>query len=152
MKTRLLLPILCLSVSACAPPPPPAPIAATASPVQSGAAQGPIQLTNTTGPFDGTYTNIAIQNISAGNALPSAGEGSASCPNYQVAPPLTITNGLARVQVNNLTFQGYVTPQGGLVLRSGLGQKFEGQIDHQHIVSGRVIGACAYNVSWQRSS
>ena len=78
--------------------------------------------------FDGTWIGGPVHNMSAGSALPGGGEGSSSCPNY-AAPPLTIFNGLAQLDVQNIRFQGYVTPQGALAMRTGVGQRFEDQID-----------------------
>ena len=65
---------------------------------------------------------------------------------------MTISNGLAQVQALNRTFQGYVTPQGALAMSSGRGQRFEGQIDSQNVLTGRLVGQCAYNLSWRRSA
>jgi hypothetical protein len=152
MRRSFLAGISLFAISACAPQPASPPAAATPSEVQPlSYAAG--SSANTTQAFDGTYTGVAIQNISKGNTLPVAG-GSArvNCPNYPVPPAVTIANGLAQVQVLNLTFQGYVTPQGALAMRSGVGQKFTGQIDNRYVLSGQVLGACAYNVSWERSA
>jgi hypothetical protein len=102
--------------------------------------------------FDGTYAGSSIANMSQGNALPNASEGSSNCPNYPTPPPVTISNGLAQLDVLNLRFQGYVTPQGALAMRSGAGQRFEGQIDPQFVLRGRVIGACVYDAAWQKSA
>src|SRR5215831_8210426 len=60
-----------------------------------------------------------VSNMSAGNALPAGGEGFSSCPNF-AAPNLTISNGLAQLDVLNVKFQGYVTPQGALAMRTGV--------------------------------
>jgi hypothetical protein len=109
---------------------------------------------NTTTAFDGTYNPASVQNISQGNALAGAGGGganTANCPNY-TASPLVISNGLAEFQVLYLRFQGYVTPQGSLEMSSGQGQHFSGQINPQGVITGRATGACAYNVSWQKSA
>ena len=91
------------------------------------------------------------EQLSAGSALPAGGEGFSSCPNY-AAPNLTISNGLAQLDVINVRFQGYVTPQGALAMRTGAGQRFEGQIDSQNMLKGRVIGACVYDATWRRSA
>jgi hypothetical protein len=72
---------------------------------------------------------------------------SANCPNY-TASLLVI----AQFNVLYLRFQGYVTPQGSLEMSSGQGQHFSGQISPQGVISGRATGACAYNVSWQKSA
>src|SRR5215831_17009409 len=54
--------------------------------------------------------------------------------------------------VINVRFQDYVTPQGALAMRTGAGQRFEGQIDPQNVLRGRVIGACVYDATWRRSA
>jgi hypothetical protein len=151
MRRSLLAGVALLAISACAPQPASAPTGGPPSQVQPlSYAAG--SSANTTQAFDGTYTGLAIQNISKGNTLPVAG-GSAilKCPDYGVPPTLTITNGLAQFEVLNLTFQGYVTPQGKLSMRSGFGQTFVGQIDNRYVLSGQVLGSCAYTGSWQRS-
>src|SRR5262245_53131505 len=79
------------------------------------------------------------------------GEGFSSCPNYG-APNLTMSNGLAQLDVTNVRFQGYVTPQGALAMRTGAGHRFEGQIDSQNMLRGRVIGARVYDATWRRSA
>src|SRR5262249_26696409 len=57
--------------------------------------------TNTTTAFDGTWIGGQVSNMSVGSALPSGGEGFSSCPNY-AAPNLTISNGLAQLDVINV--------------------------------------------------
>src|SRR5262249_854678 len=104
---------------------------------------------NTTTAFNGTYSFRGEQNISRASALPSPGEGSSNCPNYP-ASPFTISNGLAQFDVLNIRFQGYVTPQGSLEMRTGVGQHFKGQVNSQGVITGRVIGACVYDASWQK--
>ena len=75
---------------------------------------------NTTGAFDGTYTSVAIQNISQGNTLGVAGGNSPiTCQDYRNQQPVTINNGLGQFQLLGYTFQGYVTPQGRLKMISG---------------------------------
>ena len=107
---------------------------------------------NTTSAFDGTYNPGPVKNMSKGNALPRAGEGVANsnCPDY-TASRLVIANGLARFDVLNIRFEGYVTPEGSLAMRTGVGQRFEGRINPLGVVSGRVIGACVYHASWQKT-
>lgn len=139
MKRLFLLGISLLGVSACAPQPSPPP-AAMAAPAAQQAAGSP---TNTTTAFDGTYDGSFVQQISA--VTPNA-----QCPNLRVAPALTIRNGIARFAALNLTFQGYVTPQGRLVMQSEGGQTFEGQFDPYFVLTGRVTGNCAYDAKWQK--
>jgi hypothetical protein len=149
MKRSFLLYVSILAILGCA----------QQQPAPTATATGPITATsyaagsaaNTTTAFDGTWTGGAVTNISAGSALPGGGESSSSCPHY-AAPPLIISNGLAQFDVQNIRFQGYVTSQGALAMRTGVGQRFEGQIDAQNVLRGRVIGACAYDVTWHKSA
>src|SRR5262249_53968336 len=102
--TRLLL--LCgsgLAIAACAPqePPPPPPAAAPPAGYATGS---PAAVTTF---YDGTYEGNFVQQITAGNP-------NVQCPNYRVAPSLTIRNGVARFAALDLDFQGYVTPRGEL--------------------------------------
>jgi hypothetical protein len=147
MKRSFLLCLSILAIIGCAQqqPAPPATGPITPTSYVAGSAA------NTTTAFDGTWTGGLVHNMSAGSALPNASEGSASCPNY-AAPPLTISNGLAQFDVQNIRFQGYVTPQGALAMRTGVGQRFEGQIDAQNVLKGRVIGACVYDATWHKSA
>jgi hypothetical protein len=149
MKSLFPLSIALFVVSACASQPSMQTTAAGSSSVQPVIyAAG--SSANTTSSYDGTYTGVSIGKVAS--IMGNGGEGSASCPNYSAAPPLTISNGLAQAQALNLTFQGYVTPQGALAMSSGRGQRFEGQIDNQNVLTGRMLGACAYDVSWRRSA
>jgi len=146
---RFKLYALILAISGCAQQQPAPPAMATSPITPTSYAAG--SAANTTTAFDGMWTGGAVRNMSAGSALPGGGEGSSSCPNY-TAPPLTISNGLAQFDVQNIRFQGYVTPQGALAMRTGVGQRFEGQIDAQNVLKGRVIGACVYDASWHKSA
>jgi hypothetical protein len=134
MRQSFLLGISLLAVSACTPQEPPPP---TMAAPPSNAAASP---SNTTF-FDGTYNGSFAQNISAAGS---------QCPNYTVAPPLTISNGVARFAALDLEFQGYVTPQGELRMQAPTGQTFEGQIDPYYVLRGRVTGNCVYDATWQR--
>jgi hypothetical protein len=151
MRQLLLSGISLLAVAACAPPTPPPAVAGQAiTPVSyvSGSAA------NTTRAFDGTFTGLSVQNVAGGSITPGASTASVNCPNYTVAslPALTISNGLAQFQAIGLTFQGYVTPHGGLAMNSGVGQTFRGQIESRNVLSGQVLGRCAYNLSWQKTA
>lgn len=124
MRQSFLLGISLCTVAACAPPtPPPAVAGQPITPVSyaSGSAA------NTTRAFDGTFTGLAVQGVSGGSITPGASTASVNCPNYTVAslPPVTISNGLAQFQAIGLTFQGYVTPQGGLMMNSGSAKPFK---------------------------
>ncbi len=131
MRRLLLLSVPVLAIAACAPqqPPPPPPMAATEAQPQ------------TTTYFDGTYIGSFTQNLSAAGS---------NCPNIPVAPHLTIQNGMARFAALDITYQGYVTPQGEVRMQSPSGQTFVGQIDPYYVLKGQTTGACVYNAIWQR--
>jgi hypothetical protein len=122
-----------LAVAACAyqPPPPVAP-EPTYPPGSPPAA---------TTYFDGTYIGSFTQNASAPGS---------NCPNFPVAPALTIQNGVARFAALDLTYQGYVTPQGDVTMQTPAGQTFVGHIDPYYVLRGQTTGACVYNAVWQR--
>lgn len=132
---------------ACTPPGTPPAVGAASGLTPASYAGG--TAANTTTAFDGTYSFSGERKMSRGSALPGSGEGSSNCPNY-TASPLIISNGLAQFDVLNIRFQGYVTPQGSLEMRTGVGQHFEGRINPQGVITGRVIGACVYDASWQK--
>ena len=134
MKQLFLLGISLLAVSACAPQPGPPPTAA-ASP--SYAAAPPSATTF----YDGTYIGSFTQNLSA------SGSG---CPNFPVAPALTINNGVARFAALDLTYQGYVTPQGDVTMQTPAGQTLTGHIDPYYVLRAQTTGKCVYDAVWQR--
>jgi len=108
------------------------------------AAPAPGSPTNTTTTaFDGTYDGSFVQSVTPGSPT-------AQCPNIRVAPVLTIRNGAARFAALNLTFQGYVTPQGVLTMQSEGGRTFEGKIDPNFVLKGRVSGNCIYDATWTK--
>ncbi len=135
MKRSFLLCMFVLAVAACAQQEPPPP-AAAAPPGDAVPTAG-----GTTTFYDGTYYGSFAQNVSAPGS---------QCPNYTVAPALSINNGVARFAALDLDFQGYVTPQGQLNMRAPTGQTFDGQIDSHYVLRGRVTGNCVYNATWQR--
>jgi len=141
MKQLFLLGVSLLAISACAPQPPPPPAVAAPAAQPVGYPAGPPA--NTTTFYDGTYNGSFAQNMSAGATA-------AQCPNYRVAPALTIRNGDARFAALDLDFQGYVTPQGELRMQAPTGQTFVGQIDAYYALRGRVTGNCVYDATWQR--
>jgi hypothetical protein len=88
--------------------------AVTARPApQPAAAPAP---SNTTTTFDRSYCTVTTAKSPPG------------CPDLS-SQNLIISNGLAVLQGANLTFRGYVTPQGALAMNSPTGQTFAGQID-----------------------
>ena len=123
---------------------------------------------NTTNAFDGTYTGTSIKTAGGGPPGPKVTGGSVTspCQNFDKPPTVTVTNGLAQFDALGVTFAGYVTPQGHLTMRSGYGatltgqakpalvdEDFDGDIDAQtHVLHGRVLGACTYDLAWQRTA
>jgi len=135
--TRLLLAGISLfAISACVPEPAPPPPAAVAAPGYAAAPPG-----SATTYFDGVYNGSFVQNVSAPGS---------QCPNYTVAPVLTIYNGVARFAALDLNFQGDVTAQGQVNMQAPTGQTFQGQIDPYYVLRGRVTGNCVYDATWQR--
>ena len=133
MKRFFLPTVPVLAIAACAPqsppPPPPPPTAAAETPPQA------------TTYYDGTYVGSFTENVSA------SGSG---CPNFPVAPALTIHDGVARFAALDLTYQGYVTHQGDVRMQSPAGQTFVGHIDPYYVLTGQTTGNCVYNATWHR--
>jgi len=127
VKPIMLFGISLLTVSAFALPPREA--AAQASPA------------NPTNAFDGRYVGSFVQ---------TTGAPGAACPNYKVAPALTIRNGVASFAALDLHFHGAVTTDGHLMMQSEHGQTFEGQIDPYYVLKGRVTGRCIYDATWHK--
>jgi len=113
-------------------------VSAFASAPGDAAAQGSPTYTTA---FDGSYVGSFVQ---------TTGPAGAACPNYKVAPALTIRNGVASFAALDLHFQGTVTPQGQLMMQSEHGQTFEGQIDPYYVLKGRVTGRCIYDATWHK--
>ena len=85
---------------------------------------------NTTTAFDGTYTGISERSHSAtGTGLKSRDIPTPGCQQFEVPPTVTITNGLAEFQAMDVTFAGYVTPQGHLKMDSGYGPTVNADFD-----------------------
>ena len=135
MKGSLLFGVSVLTVAACAPQQPPPPTAA--APPSYAAASSPA----TTTYYDGTYNGSFTQNLSA------SGSG---CPNFPVAPALTIRNGVAQFAALDLTYQGYVTPQGDVTMQTPAGQTLTGHIDPYYVLRAQTTGKCIYDAVWQR--
>ena len=150
MKQSVLAGLSILALAACTPQPSPQAGAGTQPAIPASYAAG--SPSNTSNTFDGTYTFVAIQNISTGNELEVAGGNAPiTCQNYSNLSPVTIHNGLAQFQLLGYTWQGYVTPQGHLKMSSDFGTVIEGQINNQGVFNAQGLGACAYNATWRRS-
>jgi hypothetical protein len=129
MKQLFLLGISLLLVWGCTPP----------APQPAAAVQAP---PTTTSAFDGTYANSVVYGYDA------------PCPNLNLPPALTISNGLALWRGPNLKLRGHVTPQGVLAMSSASGRTgLQGQIDTQYVLRAHVTGPnCAYDITWNRVS
>jgi hypothetical protein len=138
MKRLLLVGISLLAVSACVPPAAPPPAATVPAAQPSGPAPG--SPTNTTAAFDGNYGRPVITAKSSG------------CPDLSLPPYFVIQGGHGVLQGYNLSFQGYVNPQGALTMTDGFGRVFQGQISPQFNFVGRLTGQnCVYDMSWARA-
>ena len=102
--------------------------------------------TPTTTAFDGTYFGS--------RTFEATGEGQTwhhGCPTTTELRPLTIVNGVARTLWAG-PVEGSVTPEGILVMRAPQGVRFDGQIDNQGTVKGRMTGAfCNYQLVWHKA-
>ena len=156
IKYSNLLSASVLALAACAPqqPPPPTAMAPPPSAPPPTAATTVVAPTTAAAPgyaagsppatttyYDGTYIGSFVQNLSASGS---------QCPNIPVAPALTINNGVARFAALDLTYQGYVTPQGDVNMTTPAGQTFVGHIDPHYVLAGQTTGRCVYDASWQR--
>jgi hypothetical protein len=98
--------------------------------------------TPTTTAFDGLYGHGAVTAMNP-----------PECRKIPLPPNLTIKGGSALFQVDNLIFQGPVTPQGALVMNTASGQTLRGQIDSHFVLTAHVAGPnCAYDMTWSRVS
>jgi len=138
MRQLYLVGISLLAVSACVPPAAPPP--AAPAPVAQPAGTAPGSPTNTTAAFDGSYDRAVV-----------TAKNPAGCPDLNLPPYLVIQNGRGALQGYNLTFQGYVNPQGALTMTDGFGRVFQAQISPQFAMVGRVTGQnCVYDMTWSR--
>ena len=110
---------------------------------------------NTTTAFDGTYSGISERSHSAaGSGLKSRETFTPGCQQFEAPPTMTITNGLAQFQAMDVTFAGYVTPQGHLKMATGYGPKVNADFDARQpgILHGPAVSVnCRYNVTWQKA-
>jgi hypothetical protein len=121
---------------------------------------GPAQIAgspdNTATAFDGTYRGISESSHSAtGSGLKSRDTPAPRCQQFEVPPTVTITNGLAEFQAMDVTFAGYVTPQGHLKMDTGYGSTINADFDPRTpgILHGQAVSVnCRYNVTWQKTA
>ena len=114
--------------------------AAIASLPIEAAAQG-------TNPFDGAYRGISVTVSKYSGSNPFR-EGRCPAPASPTPPTLRIANGTARAG----PFEGAVTPQGALRMKTERGFIAEGRIDAQGNVQAQGSGTgCVWNYLWQKS-
>ena len=88
--------------------------------------------------FDGYYEKPIVTTVSPG------------CPALGPLPLVSISSGLAVFHAPTFFFQGQVTSQGALSMRSN-SLAFDGQIDPQFVLAANISGPnCAYHVTWNR--
>jgi len=108
-----------------------------------------------TSAFDGSYVGVSAENISSGNTLAGGRAhtqgyaGARACRSFPAPARLTISGGRARAKWGDRMLEGYAASDGSLSMSTGYGQKFEGRIEAQQI-KGRLVGYCAYNLTWQK--
>ena len=93
----------------------------------------------TTTAFDGDYGNAVAKSMTPG------------CPDIIAASGFNILNGYVQFRGANLTFYGYIDPQGGLSMTTQQGQTFRGQMNPNFVLTGQATGPnCVYEASWSR--
>jgi hypothetical protein len=93
--------------------------------------------------FDGTYAGVSLTTSGSGHSC------EASSP---VPAPLTISGGNAKTQQGQAVFQGTVSAQGALSLRSALGTVMTGKIDAGGTASAGLNTGhdCTYSFTWKK--
>ena len=109
------------------------------------AAQAPAP---TTPAFDGTYIGVSrtLEDFFYRNVV---GGYARHCSTSSRPGALTIVGGVARTRYAG-DAEGYVTPQGIVVIHARNGMRIDAQIDSQGTVTGRVTGGCSYQMVWQK--
>lgn len=113
---------------------------------------------STTTLFDGTYAGvsreyswIAKYGSAPTSASPPTPGNDAKCGQNGVPFPLTITNGV--VQSTPDYWEGTVSPQGALVMRTPHSSRADGWIDNQGIIRARRSGTdCVTTWVWRKQS
>jgi hypothetical protein len=91
--------------------------------------------------FDGYYEKPVVTGKSQG------------CPDLGPLPYVSIGSGYAVFHAPTFFFQGQVTPEGTLSMRTTTGLTFDGQIDPQFVLTANVSGPnCSYHITWTRVS
>ena len=107
------------------------------------AAQAPAP---TTTAFDGTYAGVSRE-VARYTSPGTRCYGTAGVPGA-----LTVTNGVVQSRGGG-GWEGSVSPQGALVMRSPNAMRFDGQIDGQGTIRGQTSSTeCVYTLIWQKKS
>jgi hypothetical protein len=103
------------------------------------------KLSASTTAFDGEYTGVSRESSKTASAP------GADCPPNGVPAPLTITKGV--VLSDKASWEGAVSPQGVLVMRSGRFGRVDGQIDPDGTIKGQYgDSACSVTFVWRKQS
>jgi hypothetical protein len=107
------------------------------------AAQAPAPTTA----FDGKYAGVSRE-VSKN---PSARRAN-NCPQSGVPAPLTIANGVARMPGGE-GWEGTVSPEGVIIMRSPSASRFDGRIDGQGTIRGEISGwGCTGTFVWRKQA
>jgi hypothetical protein len=97
--------------------------------------------------FDGTYRGTAVT-VAKNNGNNPYREGRCPAPSSPRPATLTIANGVVR----GGPFEGIITPQGVLRMKTERAFVVEGRIDPQGKLQAQGSGAyCVWNYTWQKS-
>jgi len=95
--------------------------------------------------FDGTYAGVSREVFRNNPIQPGRCFGQSGVPG-----PLEIKNGIVQKH-GEQGWEGSVGPQGALVMHGANGSRFEGQIDSQGTISGRIAGPlCSVTFVWRK--
>ena len=97
--------------------------------------------------FDGTYRGVSIT-VAKNNGNNPYREGRCPPPSRPAPPTLTIANGVVR----GGPFEGTITPQGMLRMKTERAFVVEGRLDGRGGIQAQGSGAyCVWNYVWQKT-
>jgi hypothetical protein len=115
--------------------------------IASSALAMPVVAQAPTAAFDGKYVGASVEPLRPGGNTLGAYAG-AKCYPPAIPDPLTIKDG-----VISGSWEGTVTPQGGVVARDGTGRRINGQMQSDGTMRALYSGAvCSYNFIWRKQS
>lgn len=140
----LILSILSGAAVYAAPEPGASPL--TPAPASSTSAM-PVVANAPMAAFDSKYVGVSTEPIRPGGNT-SGAYARAKCYPPGVPDALAIKDG-----VISGTWEGTVSPQGGVVAQDGVGRRINGQIQSDGTVRAQYGGAvCGYNFTWRKQS